>query len=102
MAALEQHDRVRGIHFFGVPNLLLERFVAVKKPFPALTYLTLWSSDEKAPVLPDSFLGGSAPRLRTILLGGIPFPGFGKLLLSTTDPVTLFLQNIPHSGYISP
>jgi hypothetical protein len=72
------------------------------KPFPALTRLVLVSNDAKAPVLPDSFLGGSAPRLRTIWLEGIPFPGLAKLLLSTTDLVTLSLHNIPHSGYISP
>ena len=102
MAALKQHDRVCGIFIFCVPTSLLKRSLAMKKPFPALTHLTLWSKDEKAPVLPDSFLGGSAPRLRYILLYGIPFPGIGKLLLSTTDIVTLFLYDIPHSGYISP
>jgi hypothetical protein len=101
-AALKQHKRVRGIRFNGVPNSLLKKSL-VMKPFPALTNLFLFSNDEKAPVLPDSFLGGSAPRLREILLAGIiPFPGLGKLLLSTIDLVSLWLVNIPHSGYISP
>ena len=72
------------------------------KPFPDLTRLVLSSNDEMAPGLPDSFLGGSAPRLRVIWLTGIPFPGIGKLLLSTTDLVTLSLHDIPRSGYISP
>ena len=72
------------------------------KPFPALTVLDLLSNDEKAPVLPDSFLGGSAPRLREIWLRSIPYPGLGKLLLSTTDLVTLSLLDFPHSGHISP
>jgi hypothetical protein len=101
MAALKQHNRVCGLTIHGVPNSLFKRSAAMK-PFPALTSLALWSKDEKAPVLSDSFLGGSAPRLRTIRLGGIPFPGLGKLLLSTTDLVTLFLHDIPYSGYISP
>jgi hypothetical protein len=101
MAVLKQPNRVRGIWIWGAPNSLLKRSVAMK-PFPALTRLILSSNDEKAPVLPDSFLGGSAPRLREIVLSGIPFPGIGKLLLSTTDLVTLSLNGISHSGYISP
>jgi hypothetical protein len=100
-AALKQRNRVWGIWIDGVPNSLLKDSV-VMKPFPALSSLLLSSNDEKAPVLPDSFLGGSAPRLRTIWLRGIPFPGIGKLLLSTTNLVLLFLRDIPHSGYITP
>jgi F-box-like len=100
MAALKQQNRVRCIYINGVPNSLLRRFVPM--PFPALTILILTSNNKKAPVLPDSFLGGSAPRLRTISLSGIPFPGLRKLLFSTTDLVRLFLDDIPHSGCISP
>jgi hypothetical protein len=101
MAVLKQPNRVRGIWIWGAPNSLLKRSVAMK-PFPALTRLILSSNDEKAPVLPDSFLGGSAPRLQTFRLAGIPFPGIGKLLLSTPDLVVLSLHDIPYSGYISP
>ena len=71
-------------------------------PFPELTYLQLSSFDETPPVIPDSFLGGSAPRLRDFNLDGIPFPGFPSLLLSATHLVQLRLTDIPHSGYISP
>jgi hypothetical protein len=53
-------------------------------------------------VIPDSFLDGSAPRLRLFELSGIPFPGLPKLLLSATHLVDLYLHRIPHSGYISP
>jgi F-box-like len=102
MAALKQHNRVWGIWIVGVPDSLLKKVTILMKPFPALTNLILSSDDEKAPVLPDSFLGGFAPLLRTFWLEGIPFPGLGKLLLSTTDLVTLFLDDIPLSGYISP
>ena len=38
------------------------------------------------PILCDSFLGGSAPRLRTFELTGISFPGIPELLLSATHP----------------
>ena len=54
------------------------------------------------PVIPDSFLGGSAPRLRYLNFTGIPFPGLPKLLLSATHLVKLYLYGIPHSGYFSP
>ncbi|KAI0298754.1 hypothetical protein B0F90DRAFT_1818405 [Multifurca ochricompacta] len=40
----------------------------------------LWSVDEAAPVLPNEFLGRSAPLLQSFSLGSIPFPA-----LSTSD-----------------
>jgi hypothetical protein len=101
LTALKQHNRVWGIWIDGVPNSILKASVAMK-PFPAMTRLVLSSNGQNAPVLPDSFLGGSAPRLQTLYLAGIPFPGIGKLLLSTTDLVRLTLYDIPYSGYISP
>jgi hypothetical protein len=101
MAALNEHNRVYGIHINGVPDSLLKRIVAIKS-FPVLKELGLVSYDQSAPVLPDSFLGGSAPHLRRLWLKGIPFPGLGKLLLSTTDLIDLYLTDIPHIGYISP
>ena len=68
-------------------------------PFSALTYLSLESiSDDVG--LPDMFLGGSAPSLQTLLLVGITFLALPKLLLSTTQLVTLQFD-FPF-GYISP
>jgi hypothetical protein len=75
----------------------------MQQPFPALSILKLQLPDQSdLVVLPDSFLGGSAPRLVFLQLRGVPFPGLPKLLLSTTHLVALYLTNIPHSGYISP
>jgi hypothetical protein len=71
-------------------------------PFPELTYLRLYSDGKTMPVIPDSFLDGSAPRLEIFLLDGIPFPGLPKLHLSVAHLVSLHLVNIPQSGYISP
>jgi hypothetical protein len=71
-------------------------------PFPELTELRLFSIDETPPVIPDSFLDGSAPRLRHFHLLGIPFPGLPKLLLSANRLVSLLLLETPHSVYISP
>ena len=80
----------------------LEEFAAIDEPIPALTNLDLISLGQDVPVLPDSFLGGSAPRLRSLDLAGIPFPSIGNLLSSTTNLVRLCLWDIPHSGCISP
>ena len=76
-------------------------------PFPELAVLYLRGATFQffwqvaVPVLPDSFLGGSAPRLRYLALTSIPFPGLPKFLLSATHLVDLHLHDIPHSGNIS-
>ncbi len=101
ISALQQHSRVCTIDIWSVPNSLLKEFAVMQEPFPALTKLGLRSYDENPPVLPGSFLGGSAPSLRQLFLYGIPFPALPKLLLSTHDLVSLYLD-IPRSGYFSP
>ena len=81
----------------------LEQVLATMQvPFPELTDLRFISDGETLSTIPDSFLDGSAPRLRIFILQGIPFPGLSKLLLSATHLVQLWLAKIPHSGYISP
>jgi len=101
VAALECTDRVREIHLTIVPSLDLDIFGAMQQPFPELTILDLRSEDEMVPVFPDSFLGGSAPRLEELHLTSTPFLGLPKLLLSTTHLVNLELMKIPHLS-ISP
>ncbi|KAH9994353.1 hypothetical protein BJV74DRAFT_831647 [Russula compacta] len=71
------------------------------QPFPMLTSLRL-SFTESETRLPDSLLGGSAPRFRTLALMGISFPALPNLLLSAIDLVHLDLWDIPDSGYIPP
>ena len=101
--ALKLNDRVSVIRLWNVSSPELEEFVtAMQDPFTTLINLELWSHDRLVPVISDSFLGGSAPRLQSISLNGIPFPTLPNLLLSATDLVTLSLLDIPHSGYISP
>ena len=75
----------------------------MQKPFPELTSLVV-GSDDMVPVLvlPDSFLGGSAPDLRELLLRSIPLPSPPNLLSSANGLVALSLSDIPDSGYISP
>ena len=103
IAVLERSNRVCQIILMQIRSSHLEKALeAMQVPFPQLTRLRLDPYDETVPVLPDSFLGGSAPRLRLIRLDRISFPGLPKLLLSATHLVHLQLRGIPHSGYISP
>jgi len=103
IAALERNDRVCKIELRGDPtSLLLRSVAATQRPFPSLTDLELRSDNEWRLALPDSFLGGSAPRLRSLRLEFIPFQGIRTLLSSASDLVHLDLWNIPDSGYISP
>ena len=101
IAALKRNDRICQI---GLDlDLQCENVLeAMQKPFPALTHLSLYSDIDIIPVVADSFLGGSAPRLQYLQLGNVPVLGLPKLLLSATDLVRLSLYHIPHSGYISP
>jgi hypothetical protein len=102
IAALEHNDRICRLDALDAHSSQFKKvWAAMEQPFPALTHLKLRSRAE-APVIPDSFLGGFAPRLRTLFLERIPFPGLPKLLLSATHLVHLYLWNIPDSVYISP
>jgi hypothetical protein len=106
IAALEHNDRICEIDFREILQFesVLE---AMQKPFPELTNLVLWAGYPNliyhhAQVLPDSLLGGFAPRLQSLSLINVSFRGLPKLLLSSTHLVQLHLSEIPDSGYISP
>jgi len=103
-AALGHNDRIYKVNL-AIPSSLLERvFPAMQKTFVALEDLGLNAIDDMAPVVSDSFLGGSAPHLRHLWLTRIPFPFpvLRRLLLSAPNLVILTLCDIPHSGYFSP
>ena len=107
IAALEHNHRVRQIELFwfsGPEWEYVANSAAMRKPFPELTDLMLMADeyDESGPILPDSFLGGTAPRLESLHLELVPFPGLPRLLLSATHLVYLQLDDIPRSGYIPP
>jgi hypothetical protein len=103
ITVLGRSDRVCQIDLMYIPSFYLEKVsAAMQEPFPQLTHLELSSSDETAPALPNSFLGGCTPRLQFLWLNRIPFPALPKLLSSATLLVQLYLINISHSGYISP
>ena len=102
IAALKHNNRVCAICLWDLPNSHSEQVLAaMQQPFPELKHLVLMFTGETALVYPDSFLGGSAQRLQSLILYHIPFPGLPSLLLSATHLVRLHLWRIPHSGYIS-
>jgi hypothetical protein len=101
IAALEKRDRVRWLvgdvrcfQVKGTPAAMLE-------PFPELTHLCLRWHDHIPIDIPETFLGGSAPRLQFLRLSGA-FWALPKFLLSTSDLVHLYLRWMPITGYISP
>ncbi len=106
IVALGQTNRVCLVNLWRFEDRQPDKVLAAMQvPFPQLTWLNLISDGETTPVasvVPDSFLGGSAPHLRNFQLDGIPFPGLPKLLLSAIHLDYLHLVNIPHSGYFSP
>jgi hypothetical protein len=107
IAELEHNDRILRIFLDCYPTSQFEKlWTAMQVPFPELTSLYLSCAKctdfSHVPALPDSFLGGSAPRLRYFRLDAVQFLGLPKLLSSVTHLVKLYLDNIPHSGYFSP
>jgi len=105
VAALESehYNRICEIGFLDINSTSRwEGFAAaMQKPFPELTRLE-FSVHDGVQVLPDSFLGRSAPRLQELWMINVPFPSIPKLLLSANGLVTLTLEDIPDSGYFSP
>ena len=112
IAALEHDDRIRLIELFDSSTIHMEKaLAAMRKPFPELIGLSLQFFDQEPdrevtswPAIPDSFLGESAPRLRSLRLICIPFPipALRKLVLSATDLVRIRIWRIPDFWYISP
>jgi len=103
IAALRRHDRVTDIQLTALTSYeLMPCFEMMDRPLLALTDLSLEMIEDGDSIVPDNFLGGHAPFLRTLLLKMIAFPALPTLLLSTTQLVTLRLSSIPTIGYISP
>ena len=105
ISLLKRNDRVCKISIEGDESSLWEEVAAISEPFPALIELDLSSppfEEDEDLALPESFLGGSVPRLRSLSLQGMAFPSIRKLLLSTRDLVALSLVYLSPSAYLSP
>ncbi|KAH9160962.1 hypothetical protein EDB89DRAFT_816574 [Lactarius sanguifluus] len=104
-AALEHRDRVQVVVVNPTYSLMEELVTAMQEPFPALTHLGFQPTPFSAvtlPPLPDTFLGGSAPRLQTVYMSRVPFPAAPTLFSSAHDLVNIRLCDIPPTGYIPP
>ena len=106
-AALQQRNRISCINLSGITRMEVEQFAAMMdESFPILTDLTVdIDMTPEPPItaeLPDSFLGGSAPRLQSFNLGSVAFPALPNLVLSASHFQYLHLYDIPHAGYIPP
>ncbi|KAH9171381.1 hypothetical protein EDB89DRAFT_1907058 [Lactarius sanguifluus] len=103
---LKHPGRVRFVDLSIASSQLEKVVAAMQEPFPVLTHLKLFACvdlpDVPVPVLSSGFLGGSAPCLQQVHVCHIPFPELPTLLLSARDLVSLQLDNIPQTGYISP
>ena len=103
LAVLEHRHRVCQIRLLDLTGPQMGKVLAAMQvPFPELTDLVLQAPSGDWPVVPDSFLGGSAPLLRTFFSFRMPFSGLPNLFSSATHLVELQLSKIPHSGYFSP
>jgi hypothetical protein len=103
IAAIERRDRTDQIFIDDINRSALEILAAaMQQPLPTLKRMRLVSYNKSSPVLPETFLGGSAPLLEYFNLDGIPFPTFPRFILSSTLIRNLYISDIPHSGYISP
>jgi hypothetical protein len=103
IAALGHRDRVQVVEINILPSLFEELVTAMQEPLPALTHLRLESDPfVDLPIISDTFLSGSAPRLQTIYIDGISFPAAPTLLSSAHDLVNVELRDIPRSGFIPP
>ncbi len=104
VAALEHPGRVRHVEIFATCSPLQKVATVMRESFPALTYLRLALDLGDVfgfvPVIPDGFLGGSAPRLQHLRLEGVSFPELPAFLLSAGNLVTLHLGGISRNDYI--
>ena len=103
LVALKHRDRICEIDLPMTRQLASKSAGSMRSSFPALKRLHLRAPDTIRPlIIPNGFLGLSAPQLRDMHLSGIAFTTLPLLLRSTQALVSLQLDDIPNTGYISP
>ena len=102
VAALQYLGRIWKIQLTLTASLAGKLVTETQGPFPDLVLLDLTTQSETGLVLPDQFLSGKAPRLHILRMVKIALPALPRLLSSAKNLVSLQLEAIPSSGYISP
>ena len=102
VTALREPDRISELWLTITGSLSDQLLTEMRKAMPLLESLRLMAQGMHELLLPDKFLGASAPHLSDISLYGIAFPMLPKLLVSSGDLTSLELCDIPMSGNISP
>jgi hypothetical protein len=103
LTAFKHRDRICEIHIDNVSDDVFAKLLSVTEtlyPFPTLAVLDIRSM-KSGPVLPNSFLGGSAPSLRSLFLRGVGLKALPKLLSSAPGLVRLHLVDM-WDWYIPP
>jgi len=101
VAALQNLGRIWKIQLTLTASLSEKLVTKTHGPFPDLVLLDLTTQSEAGLVLPDQFLSGEA-RLHILRMVKIALPALPRLLSSAKNLVSLQLEAIPRSGYISP
>ena len=101
IAALQHPHRICTIQLAVTTPLLEGLATLAQDPLPALQHLELSTQTGTGLVLPSEFFGGPSPRLRVLHVARIAFPALQRLLLSAENLVSLKLEALPSSGYVS-
>jgi F-box-like len=102
IAALQHPDRICIIEVAVTTPLLKKLATLVPAPFLALKHLELMTQIETGLTLPSECFAGAAPLLRILRTAKIGFSALPQLLLSAPNLVSIQLEAIPSTGYISP
>jgi hypothetical protein len=102
IAALQHSDRVCAVGLTVGSALFPKLSPLMQRPLPSLECLTLRPRNNERLVLPGTFLGGCAPRLRNLHLDAVASPALPAFLPSCRNLVRLQLQRIPGDGWASP
>ena len=99
LAVLKRRDRICRISLEHNDTSSFKKVLALMQvPFPELTHLFFVSGYRRNKVIPDSFLGGSVPRLQSLLLGIPSISGITETTYVATHLVDIYLNRIPLSG----
>jgi hypothetical protein len=105
VAALEHNDRIHKVELWDSSLPKMEQVLAaMQKSFPSLTELAVnFYTETGSLVLPDSFLSGYAPLLRSLRLRSVQFPlSVLRNLFRSADLVQIRIWQIPDAGFVSP